>query len=212
MANFYYRDQEGSAIGPVTGIELREAAFAGKIRLKTQVRTETGKQWASAEQVRGLFGPDGTVLPHPPETQRFLASGMPTDPEGFDSVEDLSLQEPKRRRDSASEPGSNRTSSPAAVRPRATHRPARSRPAEKKHSRLWTRVRNLILVIAATVALYLASPYLLSAILYPSPRGLRAETRGWRHVRLRVIDTLYGDDAVAQEIIRTFETDSDEPR
>jgi hypothetical protein len=77
---------------------------------------------------------------------------------------------------------------------------------------LWKRARNLILLIAAAVALYFASPYVLTPILYPSPRILRAETRGWRHVRLRIIDTLYGDDAVAHEIIRTSETGTDEPR
>lgn len=68
---FYY-GFDGKVVGPVTGIELREAAFAGRVRPTTPVSTGPSSWWVTALYVRGLFDAQGQPLPHPPETLQFL--------------------------------------------------------------------------------------------------------------------------------------------
>ncbi len=71
MADFYYRMGE-SVVGPLTGIELREAAFAGSLGTDTLVATSHEGPWVPARRVKGLYGQDGRPLPHPPDALRIL--------------------------------------------------------------------------------------------------------------------------------------------
>ncbi len=63
---FYYRLAYGEEIGPLTGVEIREAALCEKILPSTSVRVDDSI-WVSACQIRGLFDRDGVPLPHPSE-------------------------------------------------------------------------------------------------------------------------------------------------
>src|SRR5688572_23072231 len=79
MANFYYQFQE-RVVGPVNGIDLREAAFAGKVVNNTLIADEKAMIWVPASHIRGLFDDTGKPLPHPPETQAYLESLRSTQP------------------------------------------------------------------------------------------------------------------------------------
>jgi mannose-6-phosphate isomerase-like protein (cupin superfamily) len=64
---------DGSQVqGPVAGIEIRELAFRGVITPETQVQLEGHGRWVDARKLKGLFSADGSVLPHPEETQEYL--------------------------------------------------------------------------------------------------------------------------------------------
>ena len=74
---FYYQ-LDGSVIGPVTGIELRNAALAGNVTPRTLVANDPNGEWLLAVFVNGLFDEGGTPLPHPPETSQFLEGNLDT--------------------------------------------------------------------------------------------------------------------------------------
>lgn len=61
---FFYQVR-GTIIGPVTGLELREAAFAGDVGLSTLVSNSPNGDWVQAARIRGLFDDNGKPLPHP---------------------------------------------------------------------------------------------------------------------------------------------------
>ncbi|MEO2033025.1 MAG: DUF4282 domain-containing protein [Planctomycetaceae bacterium] len=69
MADFYYRNGD-TVVGPLTGIQLRDAAFAGQVGLETPVAQTPIGPWHLAGRINGLFGPDGKPLPHPSEVHR----------------------------------------------------------------------------------------------------------------------------------------------
>ena len=71
MADFYYRIGDES-IGPLTGIELREAAFAGRVVPDTFVATSEYGPWVPASRIKNLFDANGITLPHPPDAQRLI--------------------------------------------------------------------------------------------------------------------------------------------
>lgn len=71
MAAFYYRHRD-VVVGPVTGIELREAAFAGQLVSDTLVATSEDGPWVPANRVNGLYDQNGRPLPHPSEAQRII--------------------------------------------------------------------------------------------------------------------------------------------
>ena len=50
MADFYYRLGE-EVVGPLTGIQLREAAFAGHVVLSTLVANSEHGPWSIAARV-----------------------------------------------------------------------------------------------------------------------------------------------------------------
>jgi cytoskeletal protein RodZ len=79
---FYYQ-LDGKVIGPVTGIELRNAALAGNVIPRTLVATDPNGEWLLAIFVSGLFDDGGTPLPHPPETRQLFRDGdQATQPDG----------------------------------------------------------------------------------------------------------------------------------
>ncbi len=73
MANFFYQ-LGGNVVGPLTGIDLREAAFAGRVVPDTLVTDEKAIIWVPASRLQNLFDATGRPLPHPPETQAYLES------------------------------------------------------------------------------------------------------------------------------------------
>ncbi|MBI2478186.1 MAG: trypsin-like peptidase domain-containing protein, partial [Planctomycetia bacterium] len=83
MADYYFRSGE-EVVGPLTGIELREAAFAGRVVLDTLVANSEQGPWSLALRVKGLFDERGRPLPHPPETEQLIAdtrvAGKAVDP------------------------------------------------------------------------------------------------------------------------------------
>lgn len=68
MADFYYRSGK-EIVGPLTGIQLREAAFAGLVAEDTLVSNSAQGPWSRALRVKGLFDERGRPLPHPPVAQ-----------------------------------------------------------------------------------------------------------------------------------------------
>jgi hypothetical protein len=66
MAAFYIRTVQGS-IGPFTGIELREAAFAGVVCPTSEIGPGPKGPWTRASST-GLFNELGGALPHPDGT------------------------------------------------------------------------------------------------------------------------------------------------
>jgi S1-C subfamily serine protease len=78
MADFYYRSGE-EVVGPLTGIQLREAAFARQVFPDTLVASSKYGPWSVAAQVKGLFDERGRPLPHPPEAQRLIAEAQAVD-------------------------------------------------------------------------------------------------------------------------------------
>ena len=64
----------GRVIGPLTGIDLREAAFAGKVTPVTLVAASPNGNWVPATRVKNLFDDDGKPLPHPPGSEPPVAS------------------------------------------------------------------------------------------------------------------------------------------
>ena len=70
--NHFYYQINGSVIGPVTGIELRNAALAGNVVPATLVANDPNGEWVLAKFAQGLFDEGGTPLPHPPGTNQLL--------------------------------------------------------------------------------------------------------------------------------------------
>jgi hypothetical protein len=68
---FYYQ-LDGSVIGPVTGVELRNAALAGNVFPSTLVANDPNGEWVLAKFAEGLFDEGGMPLPHPPGTNQLL--------------------------------------------------------------------------------------------------------------------------------------------
>lgn len=65
MTQFFYGVDE-SVIGPVTGIQVRDAALAGQVTPQTLVATDESGPWVPASRVKNLFDADGKALPQPP--------------------------------------------------------------------------------------------------------------------------------------------------
>lgn len=74
---FYYQF-DGSVIGPVTGIALRNAALAGNVVSTTLISHSPTGGWIPAARVRGLFDERGKPLPHPPEPSQSLEASEPS--------------------------------------------------------------------------------------------------------------------------------------
>ena len=72
MAVFYYK-KGSSVIGPVTGVDLREAAFAGAVLPETPISADQSGPWIMASRVAGFFDQKGNPLPHPAETLQEMA-------------------------------------------------------------------------------------------------------------------------------------------
>ncbi|MCB9875932.1 MAG: DUF4339 domain-containing protein, partial [Planctomycetaceae bacterium] len=70
---FFYQVDD-AIIGPVTGIDLREAALAGSVVPATLVASDPSGQWVAANRVRGLFDESGKALPHPDEVKQSVAN------------------------------------------------------------------------------------------------------------------------------------------
>jgi hypothetical protein len=64
---FYYRKGD-NVIGPMAGIDLREAAFTGAVVPATLISNNLAGPWFTASCAVGLFDKQGNPLPHPPET------------------------------------------------------------------------------------------------------------------------------------------------
>lgn len=67
MTRFYFR-LKAEVIGPISGVELREAAFAGIVSAATPIATSPRGPWTNARNARGLFDQRARPLSHPPET------------------------------------------------------------------------------------------------------------------------------------------------
>ena len=67
MSVFYYQ-KDGNVIGPMTGIDLREAAFTGAVLPATLISNNKGGPWFAAGRADGFFNKEGKPLPHPRET------------------------------------------------------------------------------------------------------------------------------------------------
>ena len=72
MAVFYYK-KGSSVIGPVTGVDLREAAFAGAVLPETLISADQSGPWIMASRAAGFFDQKGNPLPHPAETLQEMA-------------------------------------------------------------------------------------------------------------------------------------------
>lgn len=70
---FFYQI-DSTIIGPVTGIELRDAALTGIVIPTTSVASNPDGEWVAANRIQGLFDEKGRPLPHPLETQQNPAS------------------------------------------------------------------------------------------------------------------------------------------
>jgi len=83
MADFYFRSGK-EVVGPLTGIQLREAAFSGRVVLDTLVANSEQGPWSLALRVKGLFDVRGSPLPHPPDAEQLIAetrgAGKAVDP------------------------------------------------------------------------------------------------------------------------------------
>ena len=85
---FYFRSTDGRVtgragdeiVGPMTGIELRNAALAEEVVPMTLVATNADGPWHPAKRVRGLFDDEGRPLPHPPEMRRPVQEEPPRVP------------------------------------------------------------------------------------------------------------------------------------
>ena len=64
----FYCTISGKCVGPITGVELREAALAGIVGPSTSIANAPGSQWMPASKAHGLFSESGNVLPHPAGT------------------------------------------------------------------------------------------------------------------------------------------------
>jgi hypothetical protein len=73
MAVFYYRKGD-SVIGPMIGVDLREAAFTGAVLSATLISSNLAGPWVTADCAVGLFDQEGNPLPHPPETLQEMAA------------------------------------------------------------------------------------------------------------------------------------------
>lgn len=90
--DFYYLSGL-AVVGPLTGIELREAAFANKVVSETLVTNDASGPWVAANLVKGLFDIHGRPLPHPPDALRQIEQAQAdeaaaTRPEAFQSFLD----------------------------------------------------------------------------------------------------------------------------
>lgn len=74
----FYVIADHAVVGPMTGIELREATLAGIIAPDSVIGATPEGPWYSADQV-GLFSEKKVPLPHPPGTKipRYHVQGMP---------------------------------------------------------------------------------------------------------------------------------------
>ena len=72
MADFYYQSGK-DVIGPLTGIQLRDAAIAGHVVLDTLVSNSAQGPWSLALRMKGLFDERGSPLPHPREAQQLIS-------------------------------------------------------------------------------------------------------------------------------------------
>ena len=75
--DFYYLSGL-AVIGPLTGIELREAAFAEKVVADTLVTNNASGPWVAATCIKGLFDVNGIPLPHPPDALRQIERLRPS--------------------------------------------------------------------------------------------------------------------------------------
>jgi hypothetical protein len=80
--NRFFYQIDSTIIGPVTGIDLRDATLAGNVVPETLIANDPDGEWVSAIRIRGLFDERGRPLPHPPETCQFNRSRMPDSAEG----------------------------------------------------------------------------------------------------------------------------------
>ena len=67
MAAFYLKTEE-TAVGPFSGVELREAALAGILRPDTEIAGSANGPWIQASNT-GLFSEKNIPLPHPSDTE-----------------------------------------------------------------------------------------------------------------------------------------------
>jgi hypothetical protein len=94
---FYYQ-LDGTVIGPVTGIDLRDAALAGNVAPTTLIANDPDGEWIAAIRIRGLFNESGKPLPHPLETQQHLASASSPQTSGTLEASARSECEPEQSR------------------------------------------------------------------------------------------------------------------
>jgi len=80
MADFYYRSGD-HVRGPMTGIDLREAAFAGHVTSVTLIANNPAGPWVAAGSAAGFFDQHGKPLPHPLESMQIVnETPPPADP------------------------------------------------------------------------------------------------------------------------------------
>ena len=79
----FFVQLDGKTAGPMTGVELRKLALAGKVTPQTEVALSKGEEaelmWVSAKRVKGLFDENGSPLPHPEATLEYLAKQRKAD-------------------------------------------------------------------------------------------------------------------------------------
>ena len=107
---FYYLSGL-AVVGPLTGIELREAAFANKVVSDTLVTNDANGPWVAASLVNGLFDIHGIPLPHPPDALRQIEQARANEavdpsPLEFIAAEVAPIPEPLE--DDGRRPGPNR--------------------------------------------------------------------------------------------------------
>lgn len=170
MADFYYRRGE-SVIGPLTGIELREAAFAGSLGPDTLVAASHDGPWVPARRVNGLYGQDGRPLPHPLEAQRIIERAnalavdlLPPPPIDADTPPQPAVQtsaSPASMYQLTPPPQSiHQTSTPQSAPPGPVHRP---RPNSRPRRRTNFDARPVVITLGVGVALVLV--LLLAVVL-----------------------------------------------
>jgi len=174
MADFYYRLGE-SVVGPLTGIELRETAFAGQLTSNTLVATTEDGPWVPANRVNGLYDQNGRPLPHPPEALRILerANALAVDllppPPLADYVDEPPQPEPQVVPPPLPTPPfqltppqqpADQTSTPQPASPSPVHR---SRPSSRP--RRYTNVDARPVVVTLGVGVVLALVLLLAVVL-----------------------------------------------
>jgi molecular chaperone GrpE (heat shock protein) len=96
MPNWFYYDDGGQKLGPITDKQLQELAVSGKVTRATKLETEDGKT-GPAEKLKGLF-PE-SVPPEPAALESIQElpvdePGLSVAPETADQAESLSTPEP----------------------------------------------------------------------------------------------------------------------
>jgi hypothetical protein len=80
----WYYEVMGSALGPISGAELKQKAQLGQIQFDTPVRLGTDGKWQPAERVKGLLPPPVAALVSAPAPVAAVAPAPTKAPSSFE--------------------------------------------------------------------------------------------------------------------------------